>query len=175
MEALVAKRSSLLALAGFGAATAAAAWYGARYSPRDSETRRWYSRLDKPRLNPPDAVFPAVWTSLYTLMAISGYRVWQTEDSPERSRALRLWATQLAANAKWTKLFFGKHRLDLALADIVTLETTILAYISTANKVDRTASAAFIPYAAWVAFAAYLNAEIARKNPDARSLRPRAA
>ena len=169
------KRSSLLALAGFGAATAAAAWYGSRYSPRDPETRRWYARLAKPRLNPPDAVFPVVWTSLYALMTISAYRVWQSEDSPERSRALRLWVTQLASNAQWTKLFFGKHRPDLALADIFTLESTILAYIATTRKVDRAAAGMFIPYAAWVAFATYLNAEIARKNPDARTLRPRAA
>lgn len=171
----MAKRSSLFALAGFGAATAAAAWYGSRHSPRDPRIRAWYKRLDKPALNPPEAVFPVVWTSLYSLMAISAYRVWQSEPSPERSRALRLWVTQLAANAKWTKLFFGQHRPDLALADVITLETTILAYITTASKVDRAASGMFIPYAAWVAFATYLNAEIARKNPNAQILRPRAA
>jgi translocator protein len=171
----MAKRSSLLALAGFGAATAAAAWYGSRYRPNDRRTREWYSQLDKPRLNPPDAVFPVVWTSLYTLMAISAYRVWQAEPSPERTRALRLWAVQLAANARWPKLFFGKHRPDLALSNILGLESTILAYISTAGKVDRAASATFIPYAAWVAFAAYLNAEIAHRNPDASTLLPRAA
>jgi tryptophan-rich sensory protein len=169
------KRSSLLALAGFGAATAAAAWYGSRYSPRDRETRRWYSRLEKPPLNPPDAVFPVVWTSLYTLMAISAYRVWQSEPSPERTRALRLWAGQILANAKWTKLFFGKHRPDLALSDIIALESLIVSYIATARKVDTLASVAFIPYAAWVAFAAYLNREITLRNPDAAMLHPRAA
>ena len=169
------KRSSLLALACFGAATAAAAGYGSRYSPAHPQTRRWYSRLDKPDLNPPDAVFPIVWTSLYALMAISAYRVWQSEPSRERTRALRLWAGQLLANAKWTKLFFGKHRPDLALSDIIALESLILSYISTARKVDTLASMAFLPYAGWVAFAAYLNREIALRNPDAASLRPRAA
>ena len=73
------------------------------------------------------------------------------------------------------KTFLRKTPADLAPADVITLETTILAYITTARKVDRAASGMFIPYAAWVAFAAYLNAEIARKNPDAQPLRPRAA
>jgi tryptophan-rich sensory protein len=37
------------------------------------------------------------------------------------------------------------------------------------------AAACFIPYAAWVAFATVLNAEIVRRNPDAREMLPRAA
>src|SRR5581483_8336140 len=96
------KSKSLLALAGFGAAVAAAGVFGARYSPRDARTKLWYSRLEKPSYNPPDYVFPIVWTALYSLMAISGWRVWNGENSEERSRALRLWAAQLVSNAEWT-------------------------------------------------------------------------
>jgi tryptophan-rich sensory protein len=32
--------------------------------------------------------------------------------------------------------------------------------------VDRPASQAFVPYAAWIAFAGVLNAEIVRRNPQ---------
>src|SRR5580700_1912748 len=91
---------SWLALAGFGAAVAGAAWFGSRYSPRDARTKLWYDRLDKPSYNPPQYVFPIVWSSLYTLIAISGWRVWREEDSNERSHALALWAGQLASNAE---------------------------------------------------------------------------
>jgi TspO/MBR family len=97
---------SLLGLLGFGAAVAGAAWFGSRYNPRDLRTRIWYQGLNKPTFNPPNYVFPIVWSSLYALIAFSGWRVWQGKDSPERSRALRLWASQLAANAEWSKLFF---------------------------------------------------------------------
>jgi tryptophan-rich sensory protein len=171
------KTKSLLALAGFGAAVAGAAWFGSRYSPKDPCTRLWYSRLDKPSYNPPDYVFPIVWSSLYALMAISGWRVWQEEDSPERSKALKLWAAQLASNAEWTRLFFGEHRPVRALADVAALETMIARYIATARKVDSTAALCFVPYAAWVGFATVLNADIARRNPDAwkKLPRPRAA
>ena len=73
--------------------------------------------------------------------------------------------TQLSANAKWPKLFFGKHQPTLALADVIALEGLIVSYIAAAKKVDRVAAGAFLPYAAWVAFATVLNAEIARLNP----------
>ncbi len=157
---------SILALAGFGVATAVAAHRGARYNPSSGRSKQWYARLDKPSFTPPKAVFPIVWTGLYLLMAWSGWRIWKAQDSPERSRALRLWAVQLATNAKWSKLFFEDHRVDLALLDSLTLELEIARYIATANKVDRAAARAFIPYFAWVGFATVLNAEIARRNPE---------
>jgi benzodiazapine receptor len=162
-----ARSRSLLALAGFGLATAGAAWYGARFS-RKGNRDSWYRNLEKPRFTPPDAAFPVVWTSLYVLIAWSGWRVWSAAPSRERNAALRLWMSQLAANAQWSKLFFGEKRPTLALADVLALEGTILSYITAARKVDRGAANAFIPYAAWVAFATVLNAEILRLNPQVR-------
>jgi len=158
------KSRSLLALAGFGAVTAGAAWYGARYS-RNGNRESWYRELDKPSFTPPDSVFPVVWTTIYALIAWSGWRIWSAAPSRNRNAALRLWLSQLAANARWSQLFFGKHRPKLALADILALESTIVSYIAAARKVDRAAANAFIPYAAWVAFATVLNAEIVRMNP----------
>lgn len=153
---------SLLALAGFGIATAGAAWYGSRYSRRNRDS--WYRDLDKPDFTPPDDVFPIIWTSLYALIAWSGWRVWIAAPSRHRTAALRLWISQLAANAKWSKLFFGQHRPIAALVDAVALEATIFSYMNSARKVDRVAAGAFVPYAAWIAFATVLNAEIARRN-----------
>jgi tryptophan-rich sensory protein len=154
---------SWLALAGFGLATAGVAWYGSRYSSKGARDE-WYRELDKPGFTPPDEVFPIVWTTLYALIAWSGWRVWSAAPSRERNAALRLWLSQLAANAKWSKLFFGQHRVKAALMDSLALEASIISYIYAARKVDRAASNAFIPYAAWVAFATVLNAEIARRN-----------
>jgi translocator protein len=155
---------SLLALAGFGLATAGAAWYGSRYS-RGGSRDTWYRHLEKPKFTLPDNVYPVVWTSLFAMIAWSGWRIWSAAPSRERKQALRLWLSQLSANAKWSKLFFGEHRPTLALVDAIALEGLIFSYIKAARKVDRAAANAFIPYAAWVAFAAVLNAEIARLNP----------
>jgi len=159
-----ARNASLLALAGFGLATAGAAWYGARYSRGNRDS--WYRSLRKPTFTPPDRVFPVAWTALYTLIAYSGWRVWSAAPSRERDAALRLWISQLAANAQWSKLFFGQRRPSAALADIFALEGSIIGYIAAAHKVDRGAAYAFVPYAAWVAFATVLNAEILRLNPQ---------
>jgi len=161
------KSRSLIALAGFGLVTAGAAWYGARHS-RKANLYSWYRNLHKPSFTPPDEVFPVVWTTLYALIAWSGWRVWSAAPSKERKTALRLWISGLAANAQWSKLFFGQRRPTLALADVLALEGTILSYIVAARKVDTAAANAFIPYAAWVAFATVLNAEIARRNPEHR-------
>jgi tryptophan-rich sensory protein len=155
---------SLLALAGFGLATAGAAWYGSRYSRGNRDG--WYRNLRKPNFTPPDEVFPVAWTGLYALIAYSGWRVWSAAPSPQRDKALRLWISQLAANAQWSKLFFKQRSPVLALADIFALEGSIIGYIAAAHRVDRTAAYAFVPYAAWVAFATVLNAEILRLNPD---------
>ena len=81
-------KRSLLALAGFGLATAGAAWYGARYSRGNRDS--WYRNLKKPSFTPPDKAFPVVWTSLYALIAWSGWRVWSAAPSRERNAALKL-------------------------------------------------------------------------------------
>jgi benzodiazapine receptor len=158
------KSRSLVVLAGFGLVTAGVAWYGSRNS-RGGSRNEWYRHLAKPSFTPPDEVFPLVWASLYALIAWSGWRIWSAAPSHERKHALRLWISQLSANAKWSKLFFGEHRPTLALADAIALEGIIFSYIKAARKVDRAAANACMPYAAWVAFAAVLNAEIARLNP----------
>jgi benzodiazapine receptor len=165
------RSGSLLALAGFAAGAAAAAWFGARYSPaKPGRTRDWYNHLDKPFYNPPRAVFPVVWPVLYGLMTWSAWRVWRAESSPARSKALALWTAQLATNAAWSKLFFGDRRPDLALLDSLAMKFLIASYIDKARKVDGYAAAAFVPYLAWVSFANLLNAEIARRNPVPRPL-----
>lgn len=161
------KSCSTLGLLGFGAVVAGAAWFASRTSPKDPEIRAWYRALKKPSFDPPELVFPVVWTALYSLIAVSGWRVWRSESSPARTNALALWAAQLASNAEWTRIFFGDRRPRRALADVVLLESLILSYMALARKVDPPAAACFVPYAAWVAFATLLNEEIVRLNPEA--------
>ena len=99
-------KKSVLAAAIFGAAVAGAAILGSQFTPQGNR-REWYESLEKPPFNPPDLAFPIAWTTLYTLIAISGFRVWRTEKGSERTRALALWTTQLALNAAWSPIFFG--------------------------------------------------------------------
>lgn len=158
-DTMAIKVRNLLALAGFGALTAGAAALGARFAPD-----RWYQGLRKPWFQPPPWVFAPVWTGLYTLIAVSGYRVWRAPESRERTTALGLWGAQLGLNAAWTWLFFGRHDPRAALFDIGLLRASIDSYTLTAQQVDPAARWMMAPYQGWVSFATLLNAEIVRKN-----------
>ena len=125
---------------------------------------RWYRSLDKPSFQPPPYVFGPVWTVLYGTIAYAGYRVWKAPSSAARTRALALWGTQLVLNAAWTPLFFGARRPKAALADIVALDAAAGAFAVQAAAVDKRATAAFVPYLAWIGFASVLNGSIVAKN-----------
>ncbi|HLL21238.1 MAG TPA: TspO/MBR family protein [Kofleriaceae bacterium] len=124
----------------------------------------WYRSRRKPSFQPPAQAFAPVWTVLYGTIAYSGWRIWRAKKSPERTKALRLWGTQLALNAAWTPLFFGARKPALALADIVALDVAAGTYAVAARDVDRHAALAVTPYLAWIAFATALNAGIVAKN-----------
>jgi len=124
----------------------------------------WYAALAKPSFNPPNAVFAPVWTLLYTLMAIAAWLVWKLPSSPLRRSALMIWCLQLALNFLWTFIFFGSHQTGLALLEIALLWLEILATAILFFRLRRPAGWLFVPYLAWVAFAAALNAAIYRMN-----------
>ena len=114
----------------------------------------WYAGLAKPPFNPPNWIFAPVWTLLYIMVAVAGWRTWQRGP---RSAAMALWFVQLALNFVWSPVFFGAHRIGGALAVIVALLAAIIAFIVMAWPRDRIAALLFTPYAAWVAFATLLN------------------
>jgi tryptophan-rich sensory protein len=71
---------------------------------------------------------------------------------------------QLVLNFLWSPVFFSAHQIGLALVVVLLLLGAILAFIVTAWAQDRVAAWLFPPYAAWVAFAAVLNASIRALN-----------
>ena len=117
----------------------------------------WYEALAKPSFNPPNWLFGPVWTILYVLIAIAGWRMWQRERT---GAAMKLWWLQLVLNFLWSPVFFGLEQIGLALLIILALFATILAFLAAAWNLDRVAAWLFVPYAAWVAFASLLNASI---------------
>jgi tryptophan-rich sensory protein len=121
----------------------------------------WYAQLAKPSFNPPNAVFAPVWTVLYILVGIAGYRAWIRQ---RMSAAMNIWFLQLALNLVWSPVFFSLHWIGGALAIILALFVSILAFIALQWPRDRLAASLFIPYAAWVAFASLLNFSIYRLN-----------
>ena len=121
----------------------------------------WYAALRKPSFNPPNWVFAPVWSTLYVMIGVAGWLVWQRDW---RSRMMAAWVGQLALNFIWTPVFFGLQAPAAALAVIVALLIVIIAFIVRGWSRDRAAALLFVPYAAWVAFASLLNAAIVYLN-----------
>jgi translocator protein len=117
----------------------------------------WFAALAKPSFNPPAWLFGPVWTVLYVLIAIAGWRVWQRDRS---GWPMKFWGAQLALNFLWSPVYFGAHQIGLAFVVIILMLAAIVAFIATAWRQDRVAAWLFVPYAAWVAFASVLNGAI---------------
>jgi tryptophan-rich sensory protein len=121
----------------------------------------WYAALNKPVYNPPNWIFAPVWTTLYVLIAMAGWR--QYEAHGTRS-LFKLWWVQLVLNFLWSPAFFVFQQPWLALAVILTLCATIALFIIRAWPVDRLSALGFVPYLVWVSFASLLNLSIAALN-----------
>lgn len=126
----------------------------------------WYRDLAKPTFNPPDWVFGPVWTALYVMIAVAGWRIWHREGAAG-PRVMIWWFVQMLLNFLWTPIFFTAHRIDLALIVILFLLAAILVFIARSWHRDRLASLLFVPYAAWVGFATVLNIALLALNPSA--------
>jgi tryptophan-rich sensory protein len=152
-----------LALAGFGALTAGAAALGTKAT--NDALYPLSVNLRKPPFQPPRRAFGPLWTALYGLVATAGFRLFRAKKSRKRTLALALWGAQLATNAAWSALFFGKHRGKAAVADVAVLEGLAVGSILAAFEVDAPAATMLAPAAAWVVFASLLNEEVLRRNP----------
>ena len=125
----------------------------------------WYESLDRAPWNPPSWVFGPAWTVLYVLMAVAAWLVAREGLGESAVRvALALYAVQLALNLGWTLVFFGLRRPLPAMIEIVVLLVAIGATAVAFHEVSPLAAGLLLPYLAWVAFAASLNAWVALAN-----------
>ena len=62
--------------------------------------------IRQPPLSPPAIVFPIVWGILFLLLGVSAARIYGGPASPNRTRALRIFAVQLAIKFFWSIIFF---------------------------------------------------------------------
>lgn len=129
------------------------------------EIAGWYRSIQKPSWQPPAGVFGPVWTTLYLLMGLAFYRVWQSPASPQQKKqAAVLWIVQLALNLCWSVLFFNRHQIGWALVEILVLWLAIVLTVFSFARVSKTAAWLMVPYAGWVSFAVLLNWALYRLN-----------
>ncbi len=126
----------------------------------------WYQQLNKASWQPPAYVFGPVWTTLYIMIAVSGWLVWRRlpDNGKFTSLIMAPYWLQLLLNFLWSILFFGMHRAGLSLVDIALMLVVIGVNIGTFMKVSRVAAYLLVPYFLWVAYATSLNAAILALN-----------
>lgn len=123
--------------------------------------KNWYTTINKPAFNPPNGIFAPVWTSLYVLMGISSYLVWQKRKIIIGYLwAVRIYLLQLILNLTWSFLFFYQHQIGFALIEIIILLISIIINAFIFYRINRTAGLLFLPYILWVSFASYLTYSI---------------
>ncbi len=116
-----------------------------------------FDALTKPPLTPPSFLFPIVWTVLFILMGVGAARIFMTEPTAARNRALIVYVVQLAVNFLWSIIFFNLQAYGFAFFWLILLWVLILTMIYLFCKIDKPAALLQIPYAIWVTFAGYLN------------------
>lgn len=121
----------------------------------------WYALLQKPFFTPPGWVFAPMWITLFVLMGIALYLVWESGPSRREVQiAIDVFGVQFVLNVLWSFLFFGLKSPLLGLLDIIILWWLILATIVTFYRVRKGAAYLLLPYLAWVSIATALNASI---------------
>lgn len=117
----------------------------------------WYHALALPPFTPPDALFGLAWGVLYVLLGTAAFLAFGRGLSPSARKPLILFIVQLALNAWWTPVFFGRHdpAASLLILALMLAEGVWLAYAFW--RKNRAAAWLLLPYGLWLIYAAYLN------------------
>ncbi len=125
----------------------------------------WYASLTKPSFNPPNWLFGPVWTTLFLLMGIAFYLIWQKLAVNKTAKlAMIIFIIHLGFNTLWSILFFGLRNPFYGLIDIAILWLMIVYLIYAFMAIDKRAAYLLVPYLLWVSFATVLNFAIWQLN-----------
>ena len=123
-----------------------------------TELGPWYYALKQPDWKPPDYAFGVIWSTIFTLCAISAAAAWSHAQTPARKQ--RLWVLFLlngALNVLWSLLYFKLHRPDWSMAEWAFLWLSVLSLVLGLRSYSRIASWLILPYLLWVSAAGLLN------------------
>ena len=129
-----------------------------------SSIQTWYVYLEKPFFSPPNWLFAPAWITLYTLMGIAAFLVWQKRQESRAKSALWLYLIHLVLNSLWSVIFFGLQNPAWAFFEILILWVLIVIVAWKFYKIIIIAGILFIPYIIWVTFASILNFTIWQLN-----------
>jgi benzodiazapine receptor len=125
----------------------------------------WYNRdVRVPAWTPSGRVIGAVWTVLFTLLAITFIIFWRTRNSADSSHIIILAFVNGVFNIGWSYLFFGRHKLRTAIFCAALLSVTGFGLVGLLWPHYVWSAILLLPYPLWTSFATYLNYSVWRLN-----------
>lgn len=113
----------------------------------------WYTQINIAPWNPPNFVFPIVWSFLYVCIAIAGWKIFNLN----KTNLKILWLAQLSLNGLWSWIFFGQKWVLIGLIDIVLIIALTAILIIKCWSKSKVSAALLMPYLAWLLLASTLN------------------
>lgn len=117
----------------------------------------WYSQIILPSYNPPGWVFGPVWTILYLMMS---FAVWVAWNKTSDKKILLIYFIHLFFNAIWSIIFFGFHKIGLALIDLLIILFFIIVMMKIYFRNNKISFYLMLPYFFWSSYALILNTSI---------------
>ena len=115
----------------------------------------WYSLIEKPSFNPPSWFFAPIWTTLYLMMTIAIWIFWHCKNRDINT--VYIYFIHIVFNTTWSIVFFGLHKIFLALFVLVILICLIIILIKRFKRVNMLSFYLMIPYLLWCCYALVLN------------------
>ena len=115
----------------------------------------WYSQLVKSNYTPPDWIFAPVWTTLYLMMTLAIWFYWHSKN--REMNTIYIYFIHIVFNTTWSIIFFGLHKILLALIVLMILIALIINLILRFKRVNYVSSYLMIPYLLWSCYALFLN------------------
>ena len=129
------------------------------------DTYNWYKTLKKPSWAPPSWLFGPVWSVLYIIIAVSfGSVIYKTVIGQLPPSLALPFILNLIFNFIFTPIQFGLKNNQLALADIVLVDLTLIWSLIAIFPFMHWVSYANIPYLLWGLFATVLQLTVTLMN-----------
>jgi tryptophan-rich sensory protein len=90
----------------------------------------------------------------------------------KRGRLLALFVIGIILNFAWSPIFFRFHQVTAALVVIAAMIVITIVLAHRLWSIRKLAAAMMLVYLGWLMFAAALNEEVLRLNPNAEAVAP---
>ena len=116
----------------------------------------WFAFSDVSPIHPPQFVIPMIWSTLYVMITIAGWLLWQERRRHHAKTALLYYFIVMVMSWAWTPIFFKLHWVGVAFFwTLGTLAITLYTIIYTAEKFEY-AAILLTPYLLWLFYLSYL-------------------